>query len=134
MTAMSRNLIGQLVGGLAVVAVVLGAWCFPAAILFPVMMTLSVWGLLLGPLLAAVAGCGLFLLRGRSTVWDWVLLCASAGLWAGSGWWNLHAFAAGYYIRIDFLALIPAMWAALLIPLVVVLRRMWPGQDSVSQE
>lgn len=134
MTAMSRNLIGQLAGGLVVVAVVLGAWLFPAAILFPVMMTLSVWGLLLGPMVAAVAGCGLFLLRGRSTVWDWVLLCVSAGLWVGSGWWNLHAFAAGYYIRIDFLALIPAMWAALLLPLVVVLRRMWPGQDSLSQE
>ncbi len=122
---MTKNL--QIGGGLVVVAVVLSAWLFPGAILFPVLMAGTAWGVLLGPLVAMLASCGLLILRGRATVWDWVWIGASAGVWGVASWWNLHAISAGYNIRVDFLALIPVMWAALVAPMVVLVNRMMSG-------
>lgn len=120
---MARSLSGRIAVGLAVVAVILMAWLYPASMVFPIVVTMTLWGALLGPLIAMLAGLGLLWLRTGSTVWDWVSLAASACLWVGASWWNLHAFAAGYNIRPDLLALIPAMWAALITPIAILVWR-----------
>lgn len=96
---------------------------FPKVLLLPVTITLVPLGGIVGPLIALISLIFVFVKRKRITSSDALVFSGCAIVWIGGALWNSYAFSQGYNIRVELLALIPFMWAAIIAPVAYALQK-----------